>query len=153
MSNSEKAAKKLECIEELALFGSLDLLGTDKLELALPLVEFFEWADVGSIGYNLCIPDALPLLLQTFQQLLNMDEVEEIFIRIMDINDGMDEEWFSSDTVYVIGTLTKEKLWEIMRAVKPEIYPNDIAEGWYYSVPANIPCDIPESKVLSMWWD
>jgi hypothetical protein len=131
----------------------LTKLGEPEVQLVLPLDEFFEWADDGSIGYNLCIPDALPLLLQTFQQILYMDEVDEIFIRIMDINEGMDEEWFSSDTVYVIGTLTKEKLWEIMNAVKPDISPDDIAEGWYYSVPVNIPYDIPESKVLSMWWD
>ena len=151
MSNIEKTAKKLEYIQEFAKFGLVD---SSELELALPMDEFFEWADSGSIGYNLCIPEPyVPLFYQTFKQIRDMDEVDEIFIRIMDINEGMDEDWFSSDTVYVIGSLAKEKLWDIMNAVKPSISPDDIAEGWYNSAPANIPYDIPESKVLSMWWD
>jgi len=155
MSNSEKVTKKLEYIKEFTeLYGLVGSPDTCELELVLPMDEFFEWADSGSIGYNLCIPEPyIPLIHQTFKQIRDMDEVDEIFIRIMDTNEGMDEDWFSSDTVYVIGKLTKERLWDIMNAVKPSISPDEIYEGWGYSVPVNIPYDIPESKVLSMWWD
>ena len=122
--------------------------------MVLPLDEFFEWADPGSIGYNLSIDEPyIPLFYQTFKQIRDLDDVDEIYIRIMDINDGMNEDWFSSDTVYVIGTITKERLWEIMKAVTPEISPDDISEGWYYTSPVNLPFEIPNSKVLSMWWD
>ena len=149
----EKAAKKQEYIREFMKYGFLPR-GTSEIEFVLPLDEFFEWADSGSIGYNLCIEEPyIPLFYQTFKQIRDLDEVEEIFIRIMDINDGCDEDWFSSDTVYVVGTLTKEKLSEIMKSVQPNISPDDIAEGWHYTPPANVPYEIPNSKVLSMWWD
>ena len=150
----EKTAKKLEHIKEFEKYASADSISDGTSELVLQMDEFFEWADSGSIGNNLSIEEPyIPLFYQTFKQIRDLDEVDEIFIRIMDINDGMDEDWFSTDTVYVIGSLAKDKLWEIMKAVQPEIYPDDIFEGWYDAPPVNLPYEIPNSKVLSMWWD
>ena len=152
----DKAAKKREHIREFMKFAPVEKIGNG-IEIVLPLDEFFEWADPGSIGYNFYTEELLvPVFYQTCKQIRDLDEVEEVFIRIMDINDGDDEDWFSSDTIYVIGTLTKEKLSEIMNSVQPDIRPDDIAEGWYnppHDPPVNVPYEIPTSKVLSMWWD
>ena len=151
----EKTAKKQEHIREFVKYAPVEKIGNGT-EIVLSLDEFFEWADPGSIGYNFSIEEPLvPVFYRTFKQIRDLDEVEEIFIRIMDINDGYDEDWFSSDTVYVVGTLTKEKLSEIMKSVQPDIYPDDIVEGWYWykQPPVNLPYAILNSKVLSMWWD
>lgn len=149
--NMEKSTKKQEHVREFTKYGPVD---TGEIEIVLPLDAFFEWADSGSIGYNLSIAEPyIPVFYETFKRIRDMDEIEEIFVRIMDTNEGQDEDWFSSDTVYVIGTLPKEKLWEIMKAVKPDIHPDDIVEGWLWAPPVNLPSEIPASKVLSMWWD
>ena len=145
----EKLTKKREYIQEFKKYGAIG-----EHEFVLPLDAFFEWADSGSIGYNLSIEEPyIPLFYQTFKQIRDLPEVEDIFVGIMDINEGDDDYWFSSDTVYVIGTLPKEKLWEIMKAVQPEIFPDEITEGWCDQPPINLPYEIPSSKVLCMWWD
>ena len=151
----EKNTKKQEYIQKFMKYAPVEKIGNGT-EIVLPLDEFFEWADPGSIGYNFYTEELLvPVFYRTFKQIRDLDEVEEIFIRIMDINDGYDEDWFSSDTVYVVDTLTKEKLSEIMRSVQPDIYPDDITEDWYWhkQPPVNLPYEVPNSKVLSMWWD
>ncbi len=142
----EKIQRKQEHLETFQSF--------EGQEIVLSLNDFFEWADDGSIGYNLSLQSPYaPLFYDVFKKLLREENIEEIFVRIMDFNESDDADWFTTDTVYVVGTITKEELQNLMEHQEQEISPDEIQAGWMYSTPANLPYAIPENKVLSMWWD
>ena len=78
-------------------------------EVVLTLDEFFIGnKDIGSIGVNL-YPDqpSLATFYETFKRLIQAGQVESVYVRIADVDDT---EWFYTDTIFIVGQITLDKL-------------------------------------------
>lgn len=118
-------------------------------EVVLTLDIFFIGnSNLETIGVNI-FPDQPPpsKFYDVLKQMLSAKKVDHVYIRVADADDP--EEWFFSDTIYVIGNLSAVELSSILE----ELHPSEIYEGWMYGVPVNIPNDIDGKMVHSVWWD
>ena len=129
------------------LLQRISNLGYPEKEVALTLEEFFEGNNYEeSIGVNLDPQPTPKEFYDTFLKLLTSDNVDKIYVRVTDIEDC--EDWVYSDTIYVIGTLTKK---ELKFAIK-NLHPDDITEGWE-DIPENIVNDKGNNSIFTIWWD
>ena len=153
----------------------------DQTKPVVSLEEFFEGNDdYGSIGCNLdgpCVEPApavigwqakvkawlgpkLPATQpaptaphpgpQGFYQILKAvrerDDVQEVLVEIDDY-EGLD--WPFSEVVYV---LTSAFVQEVEGWVK-DLFPDEVAEGYFGEKPARAPALRPGYRVYSVWWD
>lgn len=125
-------------------------LGYPKNEIALKLDDFFdnEHCTEESIGVNV-YPDqpAIANFFKTFKNLIASKKAGAVFVRICDIEEP--EDWFFSDTVYVIGDLTLEELKDSVA----HLFPDEIYDYWMYGKPINVPETKENEKIYSLWWD
>ncbi len=84
---------------------------------------------------------------QIFKDLVSTRKADVIFVRINDADDP--EEWFSTDTVYIIGSLSLEEVQANMELLEPD----EIYEEWMYGKPVNVDDIKGGQKVYSVWWD
>jgi len=117
-------------------------------EVVLTLDEFFYGnEDPGSIGVNIPDQPSPQVFYQTFKLLLDNPKVDKILARIVEI--GEPEDWFYSDTIYVIGDITIEELESSIAHLSfDEIY-----NEWMYGTPVNISEADKTKNVFSIWWD
>lgn len=119
-------------------------------EVAISLDDFFNNGNYyeGSIGVNV-YPD--PPTPQQFHQilsdLLTSNKASQVFIRITDIEEP--EEWFYSDTVYIITDQSIDVIKDSLQFLRPD----EIHKGWMYGKPANIGEINNTQKIFSCWWD
>lgn len=124
----------------------------NNFDLPRPLVSlelFFEGNnDWGAIGYNL--PDSVAP--QEFYQILrpirDRDDVADILIEVSDLEDP--DGWPSTDTIWVVTSMTREELDEL---IPDKIKPDD----WLPYPPevGNIErIDVPDGmKAIGVWYD
>ena len=117
-------------------------------EVVVSVEEFFDGNDdSSSIGCNIYPdPPSLQTFYETFKRLKATDEIENIFIRIADIEDTV---WFYTDTVFIIGDITIDDLKEMVKDLRPD----EIYSGWMYGLPANLNNLNIDKKVYSIFWD
>ena len=78
-------------------------------EVVLTLDEFFIGnKDIYSIEVNLYPDQPSPATFyETFKRLIQAGQVESVNVRIADVDDT---EWFFTDTVFIVGQITLDKL-------------------------------------------
>jgi hypothetical protein len=132
-----------------ALLTKLERFNLLDNEVVLTLHDFFEGNDdYGSIGVNIYPDQPSPqTFYNTFKSLLAEKKANEILVRVADT--GEPDDWFYTDTVYVIGTVTMEEL----KTSLSHLQFDEIYEEWMYGAPANAPEIQGENKVFSVWWD
>ena len=119
-------------------------------EVAISLDDFFDNENYSDncIGVNIYPDPPTPeKFYKIFKELIANKKADRIFVRISDIDEP--EEWFYSDTVYVIGSLTLEELKNSIET----LYPDEIYETFMYGKPANIADLDSGQKAYSIWWD
>jgi hypothetical protein len=135
---------KTDIVEEIKRIGFPDN------EVAISMDDFFdnENYSYNCIGVNI-YPDAPTpeKFYEIFKELIASKKADRILVRISDIDEP--EEWFYSDTVYVIGSLTLEELKNSIET----LYPDEIYENFMYGKPANIADLDSGQKAYSIWWD
>lgn len=126
------------------LLNEIQKQGFPKNEVAISFEQFFDGNKViGSIGANLD-PEIQPKkFYDLFKKIKANQKTEAIYVRIIDIED----EWPSSDAVYIIGDWTLEEL----KKQASTLQPDEIVEGFMYDRPANI--SIGKKNVFTLWWD
>lgn len=131
------------------ILDRLDDAGYPENEFALQYDEFFaDIEDPEVIGVN--IPYNKPStqeFYQVFQLIAEYPEVEDIYVRIADADYPQD--WFYSDTVYIIGNMSED----LVRKLTENLYPDEITIGWMYGFPANLEKKLEKKRVISLWWD
>jgi hypothetical protein len=135
---------KEDILKEIKEFGFPDN------EVAISADDFFDNDNYSEscIGVNI-YPDPPPneVFYQTFKDLIASRKAEKIFVRISDVDEP--EEWFFSDTVYIISSLKEKELKESINILRPD----EVNEEWMYGKPVNVD-DIKEGqKVYSVFWD
>lgn len=125
-------------------------IGFPDNEVAISMDDFFDNENYSDncIGVNIYPDPPTPeKFYEVFKELIATGKADRIFVRISDIDEP--EEWFYSDTVYVIGSLTLE---ELMNSIQT-LCPDELYENFLYGKPANIEdLDIGQ-KAYSIWWD
>ena len=119
-------------------------------EVAVSIEDFFgnENCTESCIGVNIFPNQPSPEKFHdVFKDLIATKKASKIFVRISDIDDP--EEWFYSDTVYIIGNLTIEELNDSIEPLSPTF----IYEEFFYGKPVNIPSIDNGEKIYSVWWD
>ena len=128
------------------LLHRINNLGYPDKDVALTLEEFFENNNyVESIGVNLNPQPSPKEFYATFLKLLESNNVDKIYVRITDIADC--DAWVYSDTIYVIGTLSKKDL----KFSIENLHPDEITEGWE-DIPDNI-IEENNKSIFTLWWD
>jgi hypothetical protein len=133
------------------LVATIKGFGYPENEVVLSLDDFFDSIHCSDscIGANI-FPEQAPLpeeFYRLFKELISSGKVDAIFIRPSDIDEP--EEWFYTDTVYIIGNLTIHELKEHVQF----LYPDEVYDHWLYGQPANANELQPGQKVYSLWWD
>jgi hypothetical protein len=131
------------------ILNTIQDLGFPDNEVAISLDDFFDNPNcVDAIGVNIYPdPPTTESFYQTFKELIHSKKADKIFVRISDADDP--ENWFFSDTIYVIGNLTLD---ELKTSIK-ELRPDEIYEEWINGKPGNIDDIQPGKKIYSIWWD
>jgi hypothetical protein len=136
--------KKAELLKEIKDIGFPDS------EVAISMEDFFDNENYSDecIGVNIYPdPPTSEKFYEVFKELIASMKADRIFVRISDIDEP--ENWFYSDTVYIIGSLTLEELKESIGILCPD----EIYEEVMYGKPVNI-ADIDRGqKMYSVWWD
>ena len=128
------------------LLDKIKKAGFPEKEVILTLDEFFIGnTSYCSIGVNLNRQPSPTVFYEIFKRLIDEGRLENVFVRIADI----DEKWFFSDTIYVVGKIFKEELQDELY----ELQPDEINSGWMYGLPANLNGNFSEKDVYSLWWD
>lgn len=135
---------KTEILNEIIACGFPDN------EVAISYEEFFDNDNCSDncIGVNIYPDQPAPeKFYQIFKELIASKKVEHIFVRISDIDEPAD--WFFSDTVYVIGSLTIKELKDIIKILSPD----EIYKKWMYGKPTNVPDIKSGQNIYSIFWD
>jgi hypothetical protein len=130
------------------LIQKIQTLGFPDNEIIVTIEDFFEGNDdFGSIGCNI-YPDqpSLSDFYKRFKGIKQNESVDNIYIRIADIDDGI---WPFTDTVYVISNLKIDQIKELLVDLRPD----EVYEDWMYGKPINAPELRPDMKVYSIFWD
>lgn len=134
--------KKEKLIEKIHSFGY------PENEIVVSLDDFFDGNnDPASIGPNIHTDQPSPQeFYQKLSELKNSEKVEEILIRIQDVEDL---DWPFTDTVYVISKLSLQEL----KSQLTDLQPDEIYEEWMYGKPINAPEIKDGYSISSVWWD
>jgi len=123
--------------------------GFPENEVVIGIDDFFcnENFMEGCIGVNIYPdPPAPEKFYEVFKELLTSNKADTILVRISDIDDP--KEWFYSDTVYVIGSLTLEDLNNAIEILRPDEV-DEVINGIHFKIQ-----DLESGqKIYSMWWD
>jgi len=123
-----------------------------ELEGSLPVVSlelFFEGNDdIGSIGCNLLNHPGIEKFYSVLKHIRNKSNVQDVFIEIMEYEEG-DDVWPFSERVYI---LTEASTGEVTNWVK-ELEIDDISEGYMFGQPKVAPKLKVGYFVYSIWWD
>ncbi len=130
------------------LFEKIESLGYPENEILVTLDDFFEGNnDSASIGVNIYPHQPPPSYFYSkFKEISQLDSVDNIYVRIADTEDG---NWAYTDVVYIITTLAKVDLQQLLT----DLQPDEIYEDWMYDKPINAPELTNNFKVYSIWWD
>lgn len=131
------------------ILNTIKYYGFPAKEVAISFTDFFNNDNCkDAIGVNIePEPPLAEKFHQVFKNLLDLGKADSILVRIADIDDP--EDWFYSDTVYVIGNVTLEDL----KAQIKELSPDEIYEEWMYGKPVNVDGLQNGQKIYSIWWD
>lgn len=155
--------RKTELVAELRNYGD-----PDDGKMVLPLDVYFEFAHEGSIGCNLSMKNAPEHIYRVLKEIEQRDDVDEIWVGINETMEDMEDEWFYSSRVYVVGTISEDELWQVWGlppdwknapvgtiSRRKDAGPDDIWHGWQRKgePPPNLPHAIDETEVLMMDWD
>ncbi|WP_298338399.1 hypothetical protein [uncultured Algibacter sp.] len=123
-------------------------IGYPKNEIVVSLEDFFDGNnDRASIGPNIHIDQPSPQeFYQYFSELKKSEKVDDILIRIQDVEDL---DWPFTDTVYIISELSTEELKSKLTDLKPD----EIYDEWMYGKPINAPEIKDGFSIFSVWWD
>jgi hypothetical protein len=103
--------------------------------------------DLGSIGCNLTDHPGMPAFRDTLLNVRSQDEVEDVVVRISDLNG--DDEWPFSDTVYVVTSASPETVGSWVNDLEPDaVWALDEAEMRACGVQPP-----PGAQVVAVWWD
>lgn len=118
-------------------------------EVAITLNDFFDNTNCNdSIGVNIYPnPPSIEKFHQVFKDLISQGKADNVYVRISDIEEP--EEWFFSDTIYVIGSLSLDELKNQINVLRPD----EIYENWMYGKPINIGNITNDKKIYSIFWD
>ena len=133
-----------------------DLMNYESLEkpILMSVDDFFDGNnDVSSIAPNLSEKPKIAEYYEVFKTLLKNDKVEGIYVNIKDINiykNGKlnDSEWFFSDMIYVIGTISKSEIYKLTKHLKP-----DKVEFDKENIIQNLKPKYSNLNVIYIWWD
>ncbi len=133
-----------------------DLMNYEDLEkpILMSVDDFFDGNnDVASIAPNLSEKPKISEYYKVFKKLLESEKVENIYVNIKDINiyeNGKlnDSEWFFSDIIYVVGTISKNEVYKLTEHLKPDEI--DIDQG--NSIRSLDP-KYSELNIIYVWWD
>jgi hypothetical protein len=133
-----------------------DLMNYENLEkpILMSVDDFFDGNnDIASIAPNLSEKPKVAEYYKVFKALLENEKVENIYVNIKDINiyeNGKlnDSEWFFSDVIYVVGTITKNEVSELTEHLKP-----DEIEIDKENITRNLNPKYSELNVIYIWWD
>ena len=136
------------------LIRTLEDLGFPDENVVLTVDEFFSNDDffngpddgMGSIGVNLIDYVSPKTFYETFKKLKGTGKVSEIYVQITDADEP--EEWFFTDTVYVVGQMSPDEISEIVESLSPD----EIQEASNDSLPINLRTK-DNDKVFYLWWD
>ncbi|MBM7703003.1 hypothetical protein [Metabacillus iocasae] len=113
------------------------------------LEDFFEGnEDEGSIGCNLLEHPGIESFYNVLLDIRNMDNVQDVFVEIMEIEDNEDY-WAFSERVYI---LTSADISEVEEWIA-QLQPSETDEGYAFGKPPVAPNLKEGYKVLSVWWD
>jgi hypothetical protein len=151
--SSPKAQRKLEVLKSLEKYN-------DDAGLVLPLHEYFEYADDECIGCNSGEDGACKLIYEQLKAIEKRDDVKEIWVHLVGIC-GVGEprfaepEWFFSDEVYIVGSISVDELKAIWQPFASMcLCPDEIVRGWLgKEAPDNLPHPIDKTEVVTLWWD
>ncbi|MEM1337347.1 MAG: hypothetical protein AAF634_10345 [Bacteroidota bacterium] len=130
------------------LIEKIYALGYPENEIAVSLEDFFDGNnDAASIGPNIHTDPPSPQeFYQQLSELKKSEKVDEILIRIQDVEDL---DWPFTDTVYIVSKLSMEELKLTLTALQPD----EIYEEWMYGKPINVPEIKDGFSIYSVWWD
>jgi hypothetical protein len=113
------------------------------------LEDFFEGnIDEGSIGCNLFVHPGLETFYDVLLNIRNMDNVQDVFVEIMELEDD-EEYWAFSERVYIFTNEEKSLVKEWVNVLEP----SEVDEGYAFGKPPIAPKSLPGYKVYSIWWD
>ena len=117
-------------------------------EVVLTLDEFFIGnKDIYSIEVNLYPDQPSPATFyETFKRLIQAGQVESVYVRIADVDDT---EWFFTDTIFIVGQITLDKLQQEVA----DLHPTEIYTEWMYGLPAKLSDIFANKQVYSLWGD
>jgi hypothetical protein len=124
-------------------------LGFPNKEVAILLDDFFDNTNcIDSIGVNIYPnPPSIDKFYRVFKDLIISGKANNVYVRISDAEEP--SEWFFSDTIYVIGTLSLNELKNHIN----ELRPDEIYENWMYGKPISISIIPNGMSVYSIFWD
>jgi hypothetical protein len=112
------------------------------------VADFFNGnSDESSIGCNLMEHPGLQHFNEVLLTIRNKEEVQEVFVEIMELEDESD--WAFSERIYV---LTRAHQEEVEKWVE-SLHPSEIDIGYQYGEPSVAPPLFPGYQVYSIWWD
>lgn len=131
------------------LLDKIEALGYPDNEVVFTLEEFFEDNDNEfTIGVNITHNKPSPQeFYEVMKHITNYPEVDGIYVRVTDVE--FPQEWFYSDTIYIVGDMDIERLSDITEL----LYPSEITDGWLFGVPVNVPKAHATKNVLSIYWE
>jgi len=104
--------------------------------------------DNSSIGCNLLEHPGIKIFNEIFTDLEKHKDVEAVYIQIAEL-DPSEDSWPFSDTVLVIGNISKSNLHNIVSPLKPD----EIGTGEEYGAPQIIMEKYKSWNIYAVWWD
>ena len=110
--------------------------------------QFFDGNDdLGSIGCNLIEHPGVDKFREVLASLQTRPDVDFVWVRITDLDPG-EGCWPSTDTVFVIGSITADELREAVAVLQPD----EVGLAAGFDVPPSLQ-RYPDHQILVIWWD
>jgi hypothetical protein len=110
--------------------------------------DFFEGNDdLGSIGCNLMSHPGVDAFYKSFAAIRSRSDVQDVRVEIEDLVD--EHSWPFADTVFVLTSMTKENMRDLVAALKPD----DVGPFPSDSISTDLPPLKAGMRVLGVWWD
>lgn len=132
------------------ILNEIKAFGFPRNEVVIGFDDFFNNTNYSNecIGVNIYPNQPKPeKFYEILKSLIASKKADCIFVRISDIDEP--QNWFYSDTVYIIGSLSLD---ELKRSIEP-LYPDEIYIGFMYGRPVNIGVFDENQNTYSVWWD
>jgi hypothetical protein len=124
------------------------LVNQSELQEALPIRDFFDGNDdVGSIGCNLQTHPGVEAFRNVFLRLIERPDVEEIYVRVFEVDPGEDS-WPFTDIAFVVGKISVDDLGDALASLEPD----EVGDADDYGVP-NVLKERHHLPILAVWWD